>query len=242
MKRRIISMALACIMLMLTGCTVTLRTDDIGKNAVSDAASEVQAEEEEGSSEKGGGSPWIDSDLKSNIIENMNLSPKDDFHLYVNHDWLLKTDLPEGRNSESPFRNVSDLTTEKALALFDDDSLTSHDAELIKSFYGALLDWDARDKAGLDPIMDTVKDIQGIRSIDDLTEFICDPERSLLMSGFIRMGNTSAVDDPESYITAITPGRYTLADAAEYKKRTEYGDRYYNAYLKLSKDNERLPV
>ena len=37
MKRRIISMALACIMFLLAGCTVTLRTDDNGKNTASNA-------------------------------------------------------------------------------------------------------------------------------------------------------------------------------------------------------------
>lgn len=236
MKRRIISMALACIMLMLAGCTVTLRTDDNGKNTASNAPSEVQAEEEEGSSEYGGGSPWIDSDLKSNIKKDMDLSPKDDFHLYVNHDWLLKAELPEGRSTESSFRNVDDVTTKKALAVLDDDSLTSHDAELIQSFYGLLIDWDARDKAGVDPIMDTVKDIQGIKSIDDLSEFICDPDTNMQVPIFFIMGNTVAFDDPESYITAVAPGSFTLSDAAEYKDRSEYGDRYYNAYLKLSKD------
>ena len=32
-----------------------------------------------------GGSPWLDTNLKNNITEGMETSPKDDFHLYVNY-------------------------------------------------------------------------------------------------------------------------------------------------------------
>lgn len=43
-----------------------------------------------------GGKPWIDSNLKGNIKPGMETSPKDDFYLYVNYEWLLSTDIPEG--------------------------------------------------------------------------------------------------------------------------------------------------
>ena len=43
-----------------------------------------------------GGKPWIDSNLKDNIKPGMETSPKDDFYLYVNYDWLLNTNIPEG--------------------------------------------------------------------------------------------------------------------------------------------------
>ena len=43
-----------------------------------------------------GGKPWIDSSLKDNIKPGMETSPKDDLYLYVNYDWLLETDIPEG--------------------------------------------------------------------------------------------------------------------------------------------------
>ncbi len=184
----------------------------------------------------GGGSPWIDTDLKSNIKEDMELSPKDDFHLYVNYDWLLGAEIPDGRSSQSSFSQVSDLTKEKALALLSDDSLTGHDAELIQSYYNAILDWDARNEAGLDPIMDTVRDIQGISSLDELSAFICDPDRSRFVPVFVGMGNMASFDDAESYIAAIQNTGYTLSDAAEYRERTEMGERYYEAYLGLTKE------
>ena len=51
----------------------------------------------------GGGEPWVDSDLKANIQKDMPLSLKDDFHLYVNHDWLLNHNIAPGRGSINSF-------------------------------------------------------------------------------------------------------------------------------------------
>ena len=51
-----------------------------------------------------GGSPWIDSDLKENILPDMELSEKDDFHLYVNYDWLAENEIPTGKRVITPSR------------------------------------------------------------------------------------------------------------------------------------------
>ena len=260
MKRKIIAMVLACTMLLSSGCSANVAMDENGKITVDGVPIEELAKEygdilgkqdeqqEEGDEEAvedaaedeeslviEGGSPWIDSDLKGNIKEDMELSPKDDFHLYKNYDWLLKAEIPEGRSSESSFSNVYDQIEEKALALLTDDSLKGHDAELVQTYYNAILDWDERDKAGLDPIMDMVKNIQEISSLDELSELICDPDKPQYLPAFIGMGNVPSYDDPESYITVIAGEGFNLEDAAEYKKRTEYGDRYYESRLNLSK-------
>lgn len=260
MKRKIIAIVLACSMIVSSGCSANVAMDENGKITVDGVPIEELAEEygdilgeqdkpqEEGDEEAAeeaaedeespvidGGSPWVDSNLKGNIKEDMEISPKDDFHLYKNYDWMLKAEIPEGRSSVSSFTNVSDQIEEKALALLTDDSLKGHDAELIQTYYNTILDWDERDKAGLDPIMDTVKDIQEISSLDELSELICDPDRDPYLPTFINMGNVPSYDDPESYITAIVGEGFNLKDAAEYKKRTEYGDRYYESSLNLSK-------
>ena len=42
------------------------------------------------------GKPWIDSNIKENVVSSQRPSPKDDFHLYVNYDWLMENEIPEG--------------------------------------------------------------------------------------------------------------------------------------------------
>lgn len=107
----------------------------------------TQADDADTDMATGGGSPWIDSNLKENITKDMDISLKDDFHLAVNHDWLLNNDIPEGYSSAGPFLDVSLEIQDKAMAVLEDESLTGHDAELIQSLYNAYLDWDARNEA-----------------------------------------------------------------------------------------------
>ena len=180
MKKKMIAVLLACTMLVSTGCSATVAMDENGKITVDGVAIEdlagnfgvnlgeraetQETDEEEKDNEKEhnteGGSPWIDSDLKKNIKEDMELSLKDDFHLFVNYDWLLRAEIKEGEKSENSFFEVREETEEKALALLKDDTLSDHDAKLVQSLYNAILDWDARDKEGLDPIKGVIEDIK----------------------------------------------------------------------------------
>ncbi len=255
MKKRMIAVLLACTMLISTGCSATVAMDENGKITVDGVAIEdlagnfgvnlgeraetQETDEEEKDNEKEhnteGGSPWIDSDLKKNIKEDMELSLKDDFHLFVNHDWLLRAEIKEGEESENSFYEVREKTEEKALALLKDDTLSDHDAKLVQSLYNAILDWDARDKEGLDPIKGVIEDIKGINNLDELTDFMCDKDRSRFVPVFVNCGNYTSYDDAGQYITAVDTDSFILEDAAEYSDRTEFGDRAYKANLDLAK-------
>ena len=182
-----------------------------------------------------GGHPWIDSDLKANIQKDMPLSLKDDFHLYVNHDWLLNHNIAPGRGSINSFTETSDDITSKAIEVLKDKSLKSHDAALAQNLYQSILDWDKRNSDGLTPIMNTVQDIQSIDSMEALHDFICNPERSLQVNHFLRIGNDTSKDDSSKYATHISTDAFTLRDAAEYKKRTELGENRYQASLFMAK-------
>jgi len=182
-----------------------------------------------------GGIPWINSNIKANITDDMSLSPKEDFYLFVNHDWLLKAEIPDGRSRHSSFMEAFDTTKNKGLAVLTDENLKSHEAALVQSFYKAILNWDARNKAGLDPIMKTVKKIQDIKTLEDLRSFICDPEQNLHVSTLLSLGNEVSKDDSSKYVLTIHTGAFTLKDPAEYKNRTELGDRCYKAYLQKAK-------
>ena len=180
-----------------------------------------------------GGTPWIDSDLKENILPDMELSEKDDFHLYINYDWLAENEIPDGKKSYNAFTEVMDRTNEKALAILDDDTLAGHDAKLIQALYHAYLDWEARDEAGLAPAQAVVEDIMSIDSIDALSDFICDPERSMFVPTLLNMANAAGLEDSSSYITYIVTDGLSLGDSAEYEERTEMGNRVEQANIGL---------
>ena len=168
----------------------------------------------------GSGDPWIDSDLKENIKANMATSPKDDFHLWVNYDWLKENKIPDGYTSYTASTVVQDETDQKAMALFDDPSVQGHDADLIRALYHAYLDWNTRNAAGVEPLRATIKDIESISSIEELNVFLCDPERSFGVPALISFWNTPSLSDSSRYITRLSYDGFLLQDPGEYQNQT----------------------
>lgn len=238
--RVMVGLLSACILFLFSGCGAAAETEKAAvslENAVTeeaDSSTEAAAMEETDSS-WAGGSPWIYSNLKCNIKADDKLSPKDDFYLYANHDWLLATQLKENESISGPGYLSQENTEEKAMLLLEDDTQKSHDAELVQSFYHALMDWDARNEAGIEPVMKTVRDIQGIDNMEELSDFICDPVRSRFVPVFLKIKNDISPDDSKRYITRIEQVPLTLNDAAEYADRTDMGDLYYETADLLSK-------
>jgi putative endopeptidase len=147
--------------------------------------------------------PWINSDLKENLTKNMELSPKEDFHLYVNYDWLKNAEIPAGYRFWSFTSEVNKTVEDKEKALITDENMEGHDVELIRDYYNAILDWDERNKTGLTPMIQLIDEIQAIQSLEELTKFICDKDIGNCFSRFINVNIEPAVSDSSRYIVAI---------------------------------------
>lgn len=212
MKKQLLALLLACSMLAASGC---------GKGT-SDTGTQT-----------GGGIPWIDSDLKENITADMELSPKEDFHLYVNYSWLLENEIPEGYSTSGPFLDVYMDTTKKAQALLEDETIEGHEAALCRELYQTWMDWDQRNALGMEPVMARVKDIRSIQSIEELSAFLCDEERSRNVPAFLSCVNSVDLNDASSYVVDVVNDGLLLQDSAEYEKRTEQGERYEKAFGEL---------
>lgn len=238
MKKQLLALLLACSMLVASGCGKG--ASDTGTQAVQETETEAdtQAQEvqaEAGQTQTGGGIPWIDSDLKENITADMELSPKEDFHLYVNHQWLLENEIPEGYTTSGPFLDVYMDTTKKAQALLEDETIEGHEAALCRELYQTWLDWDQRNALGMEPVMERVKDIQSIQSMEELSAFLCDTERSRDVPVFLGCANGVDLNDASSYVVDVGNDGLLLQDSAEYEKRTEQGERYKKAFGELGR-------
>lgn len=179
-----------------------------------------------------GGKPWIDSDLKRNIKRGMKISEKDDFHLAVNYDWLLKNNIPKGANVIRAASLTSSETEEKVKAVLTDKKLQSHEAELVQDFYSAFLDWDARNALGSEPIKKTLDDIEKIRSISELSDFISDAEKSYGVPVFFTFKNSASNIASSLYVVQVDVAPLILFDSAEYGKRTKFGKQCYKSQKK----------
>lgn len=253
MKRKIVVVLLALALTVTpAGCNKVASSNDQSTESVETLSTEGTVEEQtEGQAEETakqetpaeenvdftqnagyvttGGTPWLNSDLKENVTADMETSLKDDFHLYVNRDWIAKNELPVGYSRWDNFGAVSEEVKQRCIDILNDDSLTGHDAELLHSYYHAILDWDSRNAAGVTPIMPTVEDIQGIKTLDELSDFICDTDRSMYVASFVKFGNGPDLADSTKYVLYLMTDSLILGDSAEYKARTEQGERIYAA-------------
>ncbi len=229
MKQRILITLLACVML-LAGCEKAAApqesTDGKPRPTI---VPNAYVEPTEAPSITMGGYPWLDTNLKENLTEGMELSPKDDFYLYVNYDWLMNSEIPDGYSELVGVLESLEDQARDFFAILEDESVTGRDADLMRDIFGIVFDWDARNADGIKPMMKTLEDIRGISSMEELEEFLCDPEKTFKVPLFVTFENVLNMDNSFQYLFAIRSGKFILGDPEEYETRTELGNRTYEA-------------
>ena len=96
------------------------------------------------------------------------------------------------------------------------------------------MDWDARNAVGVKPAAELDRTHQAVQDLDGLTALLCDP--ALDIEHFIGFfGASLGINDPETYLYQISSMGLFPNDSAEYKQRTEYGERTEAAYRRLRK-------
>ncbi|MCR5687879.1 MAG: hypothetical protein K6G58_07665 [Lachnospiraceae bacterium] len=235
MKKRIAVFLMASVMLLLSGCSVNIVINENGREGQPETAGQEEAAEQEeavgqddADNKARGGIPWMDSEIKSNVTQDLKTDPRDDFHLYANKEWLLENEIPEGHSSWSHYMERSLDVKKQCMQILKDESIEGHDAKVIRTYNRLILDWDAREKLGVSEIEDMYRRLTGIGSIDDLNSLYEDKESLSELFAFFGWGTSTGFNDPDSYIVAVSTPGLLLDDSAEYKERTEYGDMLYS--------------
>ncbi len=244
MKKRLVAVILTAAM-TISGCnTVVPSTEqsatpeseqsDLSESDTTDITSEEpKADTSESTSLGGdsdseydisGGYPWIDSDLRDNMLISEGLTYKDDFNVAVNREWSVNTNMPEGYSAYGTTYEIRDIVQKKAIDALSDDSVTEHDSRLATDMYKAFLDWDSRNELGLSPLKEVYDDIDSISDIEELSEFFCDYERCKNVPELITPVNSVDLKDSDKYGTFLDKPKLLLEDSAEYKDLTSQGE------------------
>ena len=202
-KRRSLAGGIAC------AIALTLSVTACGSTPEQTAPSpEPEAQEQMGGFEMpeaptdvSGGTPWIDSNLKDNILPGMETSPKDDLYLYVNYDWLLENDIAPGDKVAGDGMDAGGRA--HAFEAISGKDLTGHDARQAQLFYRAAKDMTARDEAGVEPARATVDAIRNLSTIDEVTAFLLDSELSAGTPQLVEVRNKRDPEDKGRYAARV---------------------------------------
>lgn len=166
---------------------------------------------------------WLNADLQGNVTEDTPAELKDDFGLFVNKDWILQAEIPAGESLAGAMEDAERTLMDRQIALMKDESLTGHDAELVRKLYALVSDWDYRNTQGVEPAMPTIEAIQGIDSLETLTNYLYD-RNNLLRFYPLTMAVGADYTNPDIYMTQIATPSLMLKDSAEYTERTQAGE------------------
>lgn len=170
------------------------------------------------------GSPWICVDLQGVVTEDTPAELKDNFALYVNRDFYLNAEIPEGYYDDGTLNDLSIINSDEILALFQDGTeYTDHDSKLAQAYYDLMMDWDARNALGVTPLKTETDVIENIQTLDELVAYYLEYPLEMQLSTPFSAGMDTDLADPDRYIAEAGGCGLTLGDSAEYTELTEMG-------------------
>ena len=177
---------------------------------------------------------WLAADIQGFVTEDTPVNLKDDFGLYVNRDWILQAKIPGLVNKLSPIAESLLTVMDRKIALMKNDSLTGHDAELVRKYYKLVTDWDYRNKFGVSPIMPYMEAVSAIDSLDALYDFMFSKD-NLFHPLPVIINVDADLLNPDVYIAGLSQPALMMGGAEEYTdERTSMGDFYYDEAREIS--------
>lgn len=166
--------------------------------------------------------------------------PQDDFYNYVNGNWMKTVEIPADKarwGSFDELRENTDIATLKILkAAVEQPQEKGTNGQKIADLYSSYTDFDARDKAGIEPIRPLLRQVDAIRDFGDLYHYLVEttpiggnPFFSAYVSAHMKNSSMNTV-----YLGAASLGLgrayYQKEDDANAKTLADYND-YINRLL-----------
>lgn len=166
--------------------------------------------------------------------------PQDDFYNYVNGNWMKTVEIPADRARWGSFDELRENTDVATLKILSESLQQTHgkgtDGQKIADLYKSYTDFDARDKAGIEPIKPILQKVDAIRNLEDLYKYLVEmaptggnPLFGASVSAHMKNSNVHAV-----YLGSANLGLgrayYQKEDDANTKTLADYND-YINRLL-----------
>ena len=168
---------------------------------------------------------WLNSNILGRAGNFEKPAAQEDFYLSTNYGWIKNAKLEPGHSRNGAFSELQHELDATLRALMTDESLSGHDADLVRNLYSIWLDWDARNKNGLGKLKSHIEAVEKIKTISELSEYFKSDECKFYGSLIIDFALGLDNDDPNFYNIEIGATSLMLGDSAEYKKLTANGQR-----------------
>lgn len=109
------------------------------------------------------------------VTNGQQASIKDNLYMHVNYDWLQKTEIPADKPAAGSFQDMDDDVRKKLMDDFDAYHQDKFEApnsmfEEAMKMHELALDFDQREKEGVDPLLRVIKPIQKLSLLKDLSD------------------------------------------------------------------------
>ena len=163
------------------------------------------------------------------------ISPKEDFFLYVNGQWLKNSTIPDDKTRWGSFDELRKNTDLDALSILkeavNDPNLdkTSDQGKAVL-LYQSIMDLEARDAQGINPIKPYLAKIDAIKSITDLQAYLEEVD-AVGGNGFFGFGVSADAKDSNKNVVYLRGGSLGLPDRDYYIKDDEDSKKKRDKYV-----------
>ena len=183
---------------------------------------------------------WVDSDVQQfvRLVDRPRL--EDDFHLAVNMDWMLETELPAGYPSFDPITERSiEVDGQIADILKNPEKETDpaliHDQELVQKYYKMWMDWDTRNELGIEPLRERLEPLMNVQTLDELTAYLSRPETAISATELLQCDVSMDWNNADYYAVYVLPVDLIFGDSMYYGMMSEddaMSEPYYDEVIR----------
>lgn len=178
------------------------------------------------------------------------VKPGEDFYRYANGGWLENNPIPKEKSRYGSFDQLADKGKEQVRKLIKKTAAKEHEdgtvAQQIGDFYASGMDMDARNQAGIKPIMADLKKIEAISSPEDVMDMVAYMHKTGMGPLFYLYGSADAKNS-EMVVTHLMQGGlgmpnrdYYTSDDDRTKKIREKYEEHLTSIFRLTGSDESM--
>ena len=183
---------------------------------------------------------WMDSDIQQWVKMTEEVPPTADYNLHVNREWMINTELPDGYAS---YDSITERAVEVDAQILDilknpekeTDAALIHDQELVQKYYSMWLDWESRNKLGVQPLKDRLTPLMEVETLEDLTDYLSRPETAISATELLTCDVDITWNDTSHYAVYVAPVDLIFGDSMYYGMMSEsdaMAEPYYDQVIR----------